>query len=129
MFIHTAQSSPTLLPQESQSVCPGGILSYTCTSNGDGMILFSPPIINESNPLPILSSDPALTCRARVMSNLAATVVLVEFSSLIVTFTLYIPNEQSAGQHMVFCRVSSANGTETTTSTFSVLGKHIYMYM
>ena len=92
------------------------------------MILFCPPMIDESNPLPILSSDPALTSRVRVVSHLVATVVLVEFSSFIATFTLYIPNEQSAGQHMVFCRVSSANGTVTRNSTFSVLGKaHIHV--
>ena len=88
------------------------------------MVLFSPPIVNESNPLTVLSSDHVQTCN--VIPNSAAAITLVDTTgspSFMGTFTLYISPEQSEGQRTVFCRVYSADGMVTTNqTTFSVLG-------
>ena len=92
------------------------------------MALFSPPVVNESNPLALFSSQSIQTCI--VMPNIAASIVLVDSTgspSFIGTFTLYISDGQSEGQLTVYCRVSSADGMITANeTTFSVLG-NVYM--
>jgi hypothetical protein len=88
------------------------------------MVLFSPPVVNESNPLALFSGESVQTCH--VIPNSAAACILVNSTgnpSFIVTYTVYIPNEQSEGQITVFCLVTAADGMITTQeTTFSVLG-------
>ena len=92
------------------------------------MVLFSPPIVNESNPISLLSSNAVQTCN--VIINSAAAIVLVDSTgstSFMGTFILYISDEQSEGQRTVFCRVIAADGIVTTKeTTFSVLGNNYY---
>ena len=62
------------------------------------MVLFSPPFVNESNPLVVFSSDPEQTCACDAIPNSAAATVLVDPTgspSFMGTFTLYISDEQS----------------------------------
>lgn len=91
------------------------------------MVLFSPPIVNESNPLALFSSESVQTCH--VITNSAAAIILVDSignPSFMGTFTVYISDKQSEGQITVFCRISSADGVVTTNqSTFSALGNYI----
>ena len=129
IYISTAQpNTVTLLPQKHQSVCRGESISYNCIGSGTAMALFSPPIVNESNPLTVFSSDPVQTCN--VIPNSAAAIVLVDSTgspSFMGTFTMYISDEQSEGQRTVFCRVTAADGMATTKeTTFSVLGNNYY---
>ena len=88
------------------------------------MVLVSPPVVNESNPISVLSGDPVQTCD--VVTNSAAAIVLVDTSgssSFMGTFTLYISPEQSEGQRTVICRVTAADTVVTVNeTTFSVLG-------
>ena len=83
------------------------------------MILFSPPIVNESNPLALFPSDTSI-----IRPNSSAGIVLVdstESSLFIGTFVMYISDRQGEGKFSVFCRVSSIGGVVTTRSTvFSV---------
>jgi hypothetical protein len=94
------------------------------------MALFSPPIVNESNPLALFSIESVQTCR--VMPDSSAAIVLVNSMgspSFVGTFALYIPNEQSEGPLTVICRVTAADGMDTTNqTTLSVLGKYMYQY-
>ena len=127
VYIHTAQV--TILPQEHQSVCRGESISYNCIANGSSsMVLFSPPIVNESNALALFSNDPVPTCNP--LSDSAAAIILVDTTRSSVfmgTFTLYISEEQSEGQLVVFCRAFSADGMATTNeTTFSVIGMHMH---
>lgn len=87
------------------------------------MVLFSPPIVNESNPIVVLSSQGVQACS--VTPNSAAVIILVDpiRSPLFIgTFTLYISYNQREGQRSVSCRVSSADGISASETTFSVLG-------
>ena len=125
--IHTAQSMITLLPQN-QSVCRGESISYNCAGIGTNMELVSPPIVNETNPLLLFTSQGVQTCQ--VMANSAAAIVLVDSSgipSFRGTFTLYISDQQSEGQLTVICRVTATDGMVTATeTTLSVFG-NVYM--
>ena len=119
-YIHTAQ--PTLKPQEHQSVCRGESISYNCIGNGSRIALYSPPIIEEISALSIFSSEPLQTCSVIVDSG--AAIILVDSTaspSFVVTYTLYISNEQSEGLRSVICQASG----EMTTANFSVLGNII----
>jgi methionine-rich copper-binding protein CopC len=91
------------------------------------MVLFSPPVVNESNPLALFSSESVQTCH--VITNSAAAIILVDSTgnpSFMGTFTMYISDKQSEGQYTVSCRVSSADGMVTANeTTFSVLGNYI----
>ena len=88
------------------------------------MDLYSPPFVNESRPLTVLSRDPVQ--RSDVTPNSTATIVLVNSngsSSFMGRLTVYI-SEQSEGAFNVHCHVSTAEGIATTDSTaFFVLGK------
>ena len=124
-FIHTAQPNimVSLLPQDHQTVCLGESISYNCAGNGTSIALNSPPIISESNPLTVLTRDGVEHCSVR--ANSAAGIILVdptESSLFMVTFTLYVSDEQSEGERTVFCSVSSLDGMGTANTTFSVLG-------
>lgn len=123
-IINAQPNTVTILPQKHQSVCHGESISFNCIGSGTSMALFSPPVVNESNPLALFSSQSIQTCI--VMPNIAASIVLVDSTgspSFIGTFTLYISDGQSEGQLTVYCRVSSADGMITANeTTFSVLG-------
>ena len=121
MHIHAAQpNTVSLLPQVHQTVCRGESISYNCAGNGDEMALFSPPIVIETNAILLFSTQNAQTSRVR--ANSSAAVILLDSTSLTGIFILYISDDQSEGQRTVSCRITSADGSLTNTTTFSVFG-------
>ena len=131
IFTYAAQpDTVTLFPREHPTVCRGESISYNCMGSGTVMIMFSPPVVNESNPISLLSSNAVQTCN--VITNSAAAIVLVDSTgspSFMGTFTLYISDQQSRGQRTVFCRVIAADGMTTTDDTTFSVGNNYIVYM
>ena len=128
LFTYAAQPNiVTLFPQKHPTVCHGESISYNCIGSGIAMMMFSPPVVEESNPISLLSGDAVQTCN--VITNSTAAIVLVDSASFMGTFTLYISDDQSEGQRTVSCRVIASDGTPTTDITTFFVGNNYIMYM
>ena len=85
------------------------------------MLLFSPPFVNESNPIALEPTNYLRTCYLQQNASGCVLVEPTENTSFIGTLTLFIPPDQAFGIYTVFCRV---NG-DTYSTEFTVVGKKI----
>ena len=123
-----AQISALLLPQDQPSVCQGGSLSFVCRSDGDVILLYSPPIIDRSQAFSLTSSCESNPSFCTSRTSLSTTTIVVDDAnnssySLVGTLNLYIPLDFERGFYRVFCGASSQGTTFVNSSTYRVIGK------
>lgn len=89
------------------------------------MEFFSPPFVNESQPLVVYRNNSGQVCE--LLSGSAAVLTLVNPDQLNVSFMgtliLYISNEYVQDSYSVFCRVSTTEGYSTVSSTYFTVMK------
>ena len=88
------------------------------------MEFFSPPFVNESQPLVVYQNNGQV---CNLSSGSAAVLTLVNSDQLNVSFMgtliLYISNEYAQDSYSVFCRVSTTEGYSTISSTYFTVMK------
>ena len=93
------------------------------------MEFFSPPFVNESQPLVVYQNNSGQVCE--LLSGSAAVLTLVNPDKLNVSFMgtliLYISNEYVQDSYSVFCRVSTTEGYYSTISStyFTVMKRKV----
>ena len=85
------------------------------------MLLYSPPIVNENNPIALEPTNYLRTCYLLPNASGCVLVKPTDNTSFVGTLTLSIPLDQAFGTYTVFCRLNS----DTSSTEFTVVGKKI----